>query len=339
MSHFGAEIREQPTVLTGLLADDTIRTTAEALRERSPSFISTVARGSSANAAAFFAYLAGSSLRLPAGPLPISLFSVHGVSPRAAGGLAVGVSQSGRSADVIAAVRALSEGGALSLGVSNDPESELAAAAGWHLFQQAGSEQAVAATKTMSSQMFALALLVAHWAEDEELLAGLKAVPAALQALLEDPPALPDLSAASDVWLLGRGLNESIASEIALKLKETCYLGTHAYSSAEVLHGPVAALDGDSRVIMLALADATVAPNVTTARRLLELGVKLTVMSSAEQLLELADSAVELPVTQHPVTEAFVQLLTGQLLVEQEVAARGLDADQPRHLSKVTLTV
>src|SRR5690625_288788 len=141
MSHFGAEIREQPTVLTGLLADDTIRTTAEALRERSPSFISTVARGSSGNAAAFFAYLAGSSLRLPAGPLPISLFSVHGVSPRAAGGLTVGVSQSGRSADVIAAVRALSEGGALSLGVSNDPESELAAAAGWHLFQQARSEE------------------------------------------------------------------------------------------------------------------------------------------------------------------------------------------------------
>lgn len=338
MSHFGEEIRQQPAVLEQLLQDQHISSVAAAQREQPPAFIVTVARGSSANAAAFFSYLSSLALRLPAAPLPLSLYSVHGTHPAAAGLLAVGVSQSGRSEDVLQALTSLSEGGARTLGVSNDPASPLAGAAHWHLYQQAGSEQAVAATKTMSSQMFALAVLVAHWSADEQLLQALQAVPAAMQALLDahDPFSLDD---ATDVWLLGRGLNQGVASEVALKLKETCYLGTHAYSSAEVLHGPVAALDAGSRVLLFALEDATVAANVSTARRLRELGALLTVISSSAELLELASQPVELPASGHPVTDTFVQLLAGQLLVEREVAVRGLDADQPRHLSKVTLTV
>ncbi len=338
MSHFAAEIREQPAVLGALLDDPHLQAVAAQLRDRSPSFVTTVARGSSANAAAFFSYLAASVLRIPAAPLQLSLYSVHEVQPLAHGGLAVGVSQSGRSADVIKALSALRAGGAVTLGVSNNPESDLAGSADWHLHQQAGVEKAVAATKTMSSQMFALGLLVAHWSADSELLAALEAVPAAMQLLLDSGAGVFGLDGATDVWTLGRGLNQGVATEVALKLKETCYLGTHAYSSAEVLHGPVAALDADSRVVLFALDDATVAPNLSTARRLLELGLNLTVVSSSDELLAVATNAVELPAA-HPATETFVQLLAGQLLVEREVAARGFDADEPRHLSKVTVTV
>lgn len=338
MSHFGEEIRHQPAVLRRLLSDRHISSVAADLRARPPQFIATVARGSSANAASFFSYLSALTLRLPAAPLPLSLYSVHETHPAADGLLAAGVSQSGRSEDVLMALSALKEGGARTLGVSNDPDSALAQTADWHLHQQAGTEKAVAATKTMSSQMFALALLVAHWSADEQLLAALEAVPAALESLLDSHEPFT-LDGADDVWLLGRGLNQGVATEIALKLKETCYLGTHAYSSAEVLHGPVAALDADSRVVLFALDDATRDANLSTARRLRELGVQLTVVSSAAQLLETATQPVELPAAGHPVTDTFSQLLSGQLLVEREVAARGLDADKPRHLSKVTLTV
>lgn len=343
MSHFHTEIREQPAVLQGLLDQEAIRAAAVKLRERAPAFIATLARGSSGNAAAFFSYLAGSALRLPAAALPLSLYSIHGVQPRADSVLAVGVSQSGRSEDVIAALSTFKSGGALALGVSNDEASGLAQTADWHLHQQAGVEKAVAATKTMSSQMFVLALLVAHWSEDAQLLAALEQVPSAMQNLLDHPPA--ELAAASgalefarSVWLLGRGFNQAVAAEVALKLKETSYLDTHSYSSAEVLHGPVAAVEPGTPAVLFALSDASAASNLKTARRFRELDARLTVIGSQPELLELADVAVELPALA-PATESFVQLVAGQLLVEELARLRGLDADQPRHLSKVTLTV
>ncbi len=344
MSHFHDEIRQQPAVLAGLLEDGSFRATADSIRLRAPDNIATLGRGSSGNAAAFFAYLAGSVLRLPAAALPLSLYSVHGVAPLAGSTLAVGVSQSGRSEDVVAAVKALGAGGAATLGVSNDPDSSLASASDWHLHQNAGVEKAVAATKTMSSQMFALALLVAHWSGDGALLDALEQVPAAMEAMFSEPgagvaAAARGLESARGAWLLGRGLNQAVAAETALKLKETSYLQTHTYSSAEVLHGPVAAVEPGTKVLLFALEDATLESNLKTARRMLEHGAELTVISSAGQLLELAGTPVELPAGHHPATASFVQLAAGQLLVEQLANLRGLDPDQPRHLSKVTLTV
>ena len=343
MSHFHSEIREQPSVLAGLLDQEAIAGAADALRGRAPSFIATLARGSSNNSARFFTYLAGTSLRLPAAALPLSMYSVHGTAPLADNVLAVGVSQSGRSEDVIKALTAFRSAGAATVGVSNDPASGLAAAAEWHLAQQAGVEKAVAATKTMSSQMFALALLVAHWSGDAGLLAALQQVPAAVQQLLEAPPAALKAAAASleqarSVWLLGRGVNQAVAEETGLKLKETNYLDTHSYSAAEVLHGPVAALETGARAVMFALSDASADSNLKTARRFKELGASLTVIGSQPEMLQLADFAVELPALP-PAAESFVQLAAGQLLVEELTGLRGLDPDQPRHLSKVTVTV
>ncbi len=343
MTHFEREIFDQPRILAGLLRSDGIREAANALKARDVRFVSTVARGSSGNAATFFAYLVSSVLGLPTGTVVPSLHSVHGVTPRASGGLAVGVSQSGRSEDVLLALKAYREGGAATLAVSNNPQSPLAAASDWHLAQGAGEELAVAATKTFTTQMMALALLVAHWSESAALLAALEAVPEAMTAVLArtsdlDRPAVR-LTHASDLWVLARGLNYVSAAEAALKVKETSYIETQAYSTAEVLHGPVAAIFVNTPVLLFGLADATRESNLVTARRVRELGADLTVVSSDPELLALATTAFGLPEGLHPATETFLHVLAGQLLALRLVSERGLDPDAPRHLSKVTHTV
>ena len=187
MTHFEREIREQPGVLAQLLQDPTVRDVTAELGQRDPRLIITLARGSSDNAVTFFAYLAAQALGLPVASLPPSLLSVYAAPMQAEGTLAVGVSQSGESSDVVEGLRALRRSGALTVALSNDPRSSLTDAADYTLLQHAGLEQAVAASKTFTSQMLLLALLVAHWGEDEGLLEALRAVPEAMAKLLDGP--------------------------------------------------------------------------------------------------------------------------------------------------------
>jgi glucosamine--fructose-6-phosphate aminotransferase (isomerizing) len=344
MSHFSTEIQEQPDVLANLLQSSAAAAAASALRSEPPAFIATAARGSSNNAVGFFSYLVSSYLGLPVGAQPISLYSVFDTQPRAAGTLLVAVSQSGRSTDVVRTLQAFSRAGARSVAVSNNAQSPLAEAADWHLEQQAGTEQSVAATKTFSSQMFVLAQLVAAWTENRQLQDALAAVPGQLRDLLLAGHSGIDDAArrlvhASEAYLLGRGLSLTAATETSLKLKETSYIGTQPYSSAEVQHGPLAAVDANTPVILFGLQDATSESNLIIAKRLRELGADLTVVSSVPELLDTAITAIPLPRDLHPVTEAFLHVAVGQLLSLNLVRERGLDPDQPRHLSKVTQTL
>lgn len=343
MSHFEREIFEQPEVLRRLLDSDEPKRVAAALREASCPFIVTLARGSSDNAVTFFAYLAGRYLGLPVASVPPSLLTVYGSQMHVDKAVAIAVSQSGRSEDVRRSLEALEAAGALSVAISNEPGSPLARVADHDLQQQAGEELAVAATKTFTSQMMLLALLVAHWSQDAELMTALERVPAAMQELLADRTSLTHaalrLTHAEDAYVLGRGYSYAVAQEVALKLKETSYMGTQAYSTAEFQHGPIAALSPRAPVLLLATGDATRESNALAAARLIELEADLTVVSSAKELISGANAEVPLPQGLHSVTEAFLLVLAGQLLALNLTVSRGYDPDEPRHLSKVTTTI
>jgi len=343
VTHFEREIREQPEVLERLLADGTLPEVAAALRSREVTLVVTLARGSSDNAVAFFAYLAGQVLGLPVASLPPSLLTVYTSRMKLHSALAIGVSQSGESSDVVAGLRALGAAGATTVAVSNQMESSLQEAADYALYQHAGEERAVAASKTFTSQMMALALLVAHWGEDGALLQALQGVPELMRALLEDPSAAEGAAArlthARSAYVLGRGLSYGPALEAALKLKETSYLHAQAYSSAEFQHGPIAAVSPSDPVLMLGLDDGTLDSNLEVGKRLRDLGADLTVMSGAAALREVASAAVPLPGGLHGAAEAFLHVLVGQLLALHVTLAKGLDPDAPRHLSKVTKTM
>lgn len=342
MTSFEREIREQPDVLRGILNDPAPAEVGSALRADPPGLVLTLARGSSDNAVTFAAYLIGMTLGLPVASVPPSLVTIHRAPFRPTDALVIGVSQSGESQDVVEALRALETAGARSLAVSNRAGSSLENAATWALRQVAGEEQAVAASKTFTSQMMALARVVAEWSDDDALRDGLRAVPDAVAALLDDPAAVDAAAArlthAEQLDVLGRGLSFGPALEIALKLKETSYLHAHAYSSAEFQHGPIASLGSGDPVLLLGLGDASAATNREAAERMREAGADLTVLSSDPGSLDLAAAPIPLDAELPPVAEAFVQVVAGQWLALQVARQRGLDPDAPRNIRKVTQT-
>ncbi len=245
---------------------------------------------------------------------------------------------------MVEGLRALRRSGALTVALSNDPDSSLTDTADYTLLQGAGLEQAVAASKTFSSQMLLLALLVAHWGENEGLLEALRAVPEAMTALLDgSQDNLEEIAArlthACSCYVLGRGLSYGPALETALKFKETCYIHAEAYSSAEFQHGPIAAVSPSDPVLMLALSDETENSNLEAAGKLRAADAELRVVSSSTALCNAATAAVRLPAGLRPVTQAFVMVLAGQLPALHLATAKGLDPDAPRHLNKVTKTM
>lgn len=345
MTHFETEIREQPEVLERLLGDAGPAAAVRALHERlggPPAQLVTVARGSSDHAVSFFGYLAGLYLGLPVASLPPSLITLYGGELRLERALAVGVSQSGESPDVVAGLRALHAAGAAVVAVTNEAGSALTETADATLLLGAGSERAVAASKTFSAQMMALARLVAELADADELRAALRRVPGALATLFEHERPVRDaalrLTHADRAFVLGRGLSFAPAQELALKLKETSYLHAEAYSSAEFRHGPIASLHEGDPVLLLAASDATLPANREAVERLHETGASVTVIAADEDLLAEADAAVPLPADLPPVAEAFAHVVAGQLLALRLTEARGRDPDAPRHLNKVTRT-
>jgi glucosamine--fructose-6-phosphate aminotransferase (isomerizing) len=291
----------------------------------------------------FFVYLAGQYLGLPVASLPPSLFTVYASKIQLEDALVIGVSQSGESSDVIEGLRVLRTAGATTLAISNQPGSSLEQAAEFSLQQQAGIEQAVAATKTFSSQLMVLASLVARWSQHDALIAALTDVPEQMRRLLASQEAIERAALrfthAESAYILGRGLSFAAALELALKLKETSYLHAQAYSSAEFQHGPIAAVGASEPIILLGNNDGTIESNLKVIHKLHDLDADLTVISAAGALLEPANSAVPLMTGLHPVSETFLQVLAGQLLALHLTISKGLNPDAPRHISKVTKTM
>ena len=341
MTHFEKEILEQPAVLAKVLADKNLISVAQEIAQKDIQIILTLARGSSDNAVTFFSYLAGQYLGIPVASLPPSLFSVYSSKMRLDNALVIGVSQSGESSDVVEGLRSLEATGASTLAISNKRGSSLEKVADFAIYQQAGQELAVAASKTFSSQMMVLAALVAVWSKNETLQKALKDVPEAMQNFdkLSVKDAALRLTHAESAYVLGRGLSYAPALELALKLKETNYLHAQAYSSAEFQHGPIASVSATDPIILLANSDATLDSNLIVAQKLDEMGADISIVSAAESLEKYANALIRLPSGMHTVSESFLQILVSQLLALNLTMSKGLNPDSPRNLSKVTKTL
>ncbi len=342
-SHFEREIAQQPDVLRKLLQHPVPKDVGAALRAAPPKQVLTLARGSSDNAVMFFSYLVGTTLGYAVASVPPSLVTIYRAPLNPSDALVVGVSQSGESQDVVAALKALAATGATTLAVSNHEGSSLERAADYAVSLGVGAEQAIAASKTFTAQMMALALVVAEWADDDALRDALLRVPDALDQLLEDTSAIDAaavrLTHAEQIDVLGRGLAFGPAQEIALKLKETTYIHAHAYSSAEFQHGPIASLGSGEPVLLLGMDDVSSATTLEAAVKLKTTGAHLMVMASNQDLLSQASTPIPLPPETSPVVQAFLHVVGGQWLALRTAQERGLDPDAPRHLNKVTQTL
>ncbi|WP_433533633.1 SIS domain-containing protein [Micromonospora sp. CA-263727] len=341
-----ADIDEQPAGYERLLSTDhaaPIARVAAAVAARRPRHVVFTARGTSDHAALYAAYLTEIRLGLPAGLASPSAITLFGARPDLSDALVVGVSQSGGSPDLAEVLRVARDAGALTLAVTNAPDSPLAATAALSVDIAAGHERAVAATKTYTAELLALLMLVEGIRAGDGVLpdeerAALAALPELAARTLADPvPAqlAPRYRFAAQLVTTGRGYAYPTAREAALKLMETSYLPALAFSGADLLHGPLAMTDPDVPVLAVVGSGPGGRAMGEVLPRLGERRADVVVVGSAE-----VEGATRIAVPE--VDERYAPLL--DILPLQRLAlalalARGEDPDAPRGLKKVTATM
>ncbi len=344
MSYMETEIKQQPQAVQRLLSEEdaNIAHVAAALRKKQPAVILIVARGTSDNAATYAKYLFGlvnSTIVALAAP---SLTTLYGASLNLAQAVVIGVSQSGKSTDVVEVMQQAHTAGAMTIAITNDAASPLAASAQYPIWLRAGEEKALPATKTYTSSLAAFALLAAHLAGDKAMLAGLAGLPDAMHATLQVEPlvaaAAHTLREATRCASLARGINYATALEAALKLKETCYLGAEPYSTADFMHGPFAIIEPGFPALLFAPPGKAQAAMVEMAQALVERAAASLIVASDPALLRLANMPVAMPVSVDERLSPIIYIAPAQLFALHLARARGLDPDAPRSLHKVTLT-
>lgn len=341
---FESDLREQPACLARLVESG--RPVAERIaarvRETGAAFAVLAARGTSDNAARYGQYVLGVRNRLVVALAAPSILTRYRVAPRMGGSLVIGLSQSGQSPDIVAVVAEGRRQGAVTVAITNDPRSPLAEAAELTFPLEAGKERAVAATKTYTTELAALAMLSAALDGDAATWKELEQVPDRVSRAIDLNSRLVDAAASfrTDTLLvvLGRGYNLSTAFEVALKVKETCHVLAEPYSTADFSHGPIALLGPGLPVVAISPAAAPFddLPKVLEIAR--ERGARLISLSDDPALLARGEVALTVPPGCPEWLSPLVSVIPGQLWALALSQARGLSADAPRGLSKVTLT-
>ncbi len=332
------EIEEIPQAVDRLLTNGgkAIDHAASEIRARDVRFLMSVARGSSDHACTYLKYASEIFLGRPMASIGPSVASIYGATLEVRGSVCLSVSQSGQSPDIVKMTETVTDGGAYSVAITNDPASPLARAATATLPIHAGPELSVAATKTFVTSLVAGLWLLAEVDKNDQLLRAIRALPEKLaDATKCDWSAAAGAITGQSLFTLGRGPSWAISNEAALKFKETCQIHAESYSSAEVLHGPVSIVDRGFPVIGFAAGDAAENALVEVADALAEKGAEVFVTSA------LANHAtcLEHVRTDHWMTDPIAAVVSFYSMVEQVAAARGINPDAPRHLKKVTETV
>lgn len=338
-----AEIAEQPDRWLDLLdARASIDAAAELIASQRPELLVFAARGSSDHAAMYAQYLAHNLLRIPAmlaTPASVTGFGTQLAFPRS---VALAVSQSGSSPDLLATVASIAAADVPVIGFSNDPGSALAGAADVHVSLAAGPETSVAATKTYTAELLALALTLHRaagtgWPELDERVRRIAAsVAADLAAPAAVNAAVAALSGVDRVIVVGRGYSMSTAREGALKLMETNAIAASGWSAADATHGPLGQVVPGSVVVALTGSPAGRDSVLSFASAAAALGARV---------IELGPGLVDGAAVHLPLDEQDDELLPLREIVPlQRIAlelavGRGLDPDNPAGLKKVTLTV
>jgi glucosamine--fructose-6-phosphate aminotransferase (isomerizing) len=338
-THMRQEINEIPEAAARLLdrsAADLAKA-GRALRDKDPAFLVTIARGSSDHAATFIKYAIELTAGRPVASLGPSLASIYGARLQLGGGAAIAISQSGKSPDIVAMAEAATKSGAVTVALTNTLPSPITQASLHAVDINAGPELAVAATKSFVNSIVAGLALLSEWTGDEALKVAMRALPEHLAkaVALDWSDFANQLGDAESLYMLGRGPALAIASEAALKFKETSNMHAEAYSAAEVLHGPVALVENSFPVLAFAARDAAEASVVEIVESLA--GKRALAFATSGNV----KAARKLPfvATGHPLTDALALIVPFYGFVEAWSRSKGFNPDQPAALKKVTETL
>ena len=340
-----SEIHEQPERLNALLENQrkAFEKIAETIRQRDIRWVFLAARGTSDNAGRYANYLLGAQNGLPLALATPSLFTYYNKPPQLNDALVVAISQSGQSPDIISVLAEGQKQGCLTLAITNAPASPLAKAADLVMDIQAGPEKAVAATKTYTSELMAVAMLSAALAGKKASWKELVKVPGWVEKVLKQDAPIAHMAERyrymSQCVVLGRGFNYCTAFEWALKLKELSYVVAEAYSSADFRHGPIAMVEGGFPVL-------AVAPNGMVFDTMLDMigrlrheqSAEMVVISDEKRALSLAQSPILLPPGIPEWLTPIVSIVPAQLFACHLTNAKGYDPEKPRTIVKVTET-
>lgn len=343
-THLYTEIHEQPGALQRLLNNeqDSIRELAAAIAAHDITHVVIAARGTSDNAARYAKYLFGAVNGLTVALATPSLFSIYEQTPRMKDALVLGISQSGQSPDIVAVLAEARQQGVLTACLTNMSDSPLAAQSDYVITLQAGLEKSVAATKTYTTELLAIALLSAHLAGNRDMLDTLERVPSLVQSTLTADGHIAGLAQRyvymQRAVVIGRGFNYATAHEMALKLKELTYSVIEPYSSADFQHGPLAIVERRFPVIVIA-PSGRLAPEMRAfISGLKERGAEVICISDDRDLCGLTPFHICTPGNVPEWASPLPLIVPGQLFAMNLAHACGYDLDTPRSIRKVTET-
>ena len=336
MTSMRNEIGQTSDVLRRLAENPAIAAFGEWLCKHPPRGLVTIARGTSDHAAEYLGYLLMRYRGIPMASLPMSLNTFYHAAWRLPDFLALTISQSGGSPDLVESVQQVKQGGAKAVAIVNTVPSPLAAVSDVVLDIQAGPEQSIAATKSFVASIALGIRVFNEWFGDRQLARAMETLPEkiAVAQTLDWSPAIEILEPLDRLYVIGRGSGLAIAKEAALKCKETCILQGEAFSGAEVQHGPMALINPRQVVLILAPPDETQPSLRQLAKRFRAMGA--TVLLAADDRVEERD----LPLVDagHSALQGLTTIQTFYAAVEKLSAARGVDTDNPPNLRKVTET-
>lgn len=338
------EIAEQPDVIRRLLREEAqnVAEIAMAIRDFDPIFVMIAARGTSDNAGRYAQYLMGIQADLPVALATPSVHTLYQSPPRLSRALVIGISQSGQSVDVTQVISDARQQGALTIGITNDPNSLLAQTAEYHIFLRTGDEKSIAATKTYTAQLTAVAMLGTALVDKNESSEKLRKLPDYVMQTLSASESIPN-------WVeryryverfaaIGRGYNYCTAFEISLKLKELCYLTGEEYSEADFRHGPIAVIEHGFPVITIAPHGKTLTVLLDLLAKLQERRAECLIISNATETHPFARKVMPFPDQVPEWLSPICAVIPGQVLAMNLAKVKGYSVDEPRGLTKVTVT-
>lgn len=344
MSHMLNEIHQQPDIIARVVESE--RTSAEklarAIEERGICFATMAARGTSDHAAIYGKYLLEINNAIPVALADPSVFTLYDANLRLERSLVIGISQSGQAADVAEYLTRARNCGALTVAITNEPGSAITSVAEHVLLCHAGKEKGVAATKTYTSTLACFYLLSASLSHQVRQVDKLLHCADAMRRVLKIEDYVADRAERyrymMEGFVISRGFNYCTALETALKVAETSYVGLLGYSAADFLHGPIAAVQESEPCFLCAPPGKAYATMLQMAATLRDRGAETVVLSSEDEILNLATTQFRLDVRVDEELSPLVYVIPGQLLAYHIALARGYDPDRPRGLSKITIT-
>jgi glucosamine--fructose-6-phosphate aminotransferase (isomerizing) len=344
MSLMLQEIAEQPAALEKTIAEERakIAKLGDVLKRREIDLIVLVARGSSDNAALFGRYLLEITTGIPVSLSAPSVHTLYQAKLNLKRALVIGVSQSGEGEDINRVLENARDGGAFTIGITNEPSSSMVKLVDETLLMHGGPERSVAATKTFTGQMLLFYLLAAALARDGVKI-DYEKIPDFAARALEQKPAIAELVQRyvfmENCVVVGRGLAYANAYEFALKLMETCYVVAERFSSADFLHGPVAMIERHFPVILFAPPGVMLAGTKDLIQRLKQLRADTLAITGDLDTAAMCTRSIIMPREIDEFLAPIPYIIPAQLFAALLADAKGLEPDKPRSLSKVTHTL